>query len=55
MTEAEKKSFPNGKKGVFVRFEIEARVVYGASDLKKLYQEAGEPLPGTRTSGIPQN
>jgi type IV pilus assembly protein PilM len=55
MTEAEKKSFPNGKKGIFVRFEIEARVVYGTSDLKKLYQEAGEPLPGTRTSSIPQS
>ena len=53
VTEAEKISFPNGKKGTFVRFEIVARVIYGASDLKKLYQELGEPLPneqGVRAS-----
>jgi type IV pilus assembly protein PilM len=46
ITESATLSFPNGKKGSFVRFEIESRVIYGASDLKKLFQELGQPLPG---------
>lgn len=49
-TEADKVSFPNGQRGAFVRFEISSRVLYGASDLKELFRQAGEPLPGARSS-----
>ena len=47
-TESDRVSFPNGQRGEFVRFEIETRVLYGASDLKKLFEQTGEPLPGAR-------
>ncbi|MBM4291334.1 MAG: PilN domain-containing protein [Deltaproteobacteria bacterium] len=50
-TEATRLTFPNGRAGSFVRFEIDARVLYGASDLKRLFELAGEPLPGAPTSG----
>lgn len=45
VTEQELKSFPNGRKAQFVRFEMLLRVIYGASDLKRLFQENNEPLP----------
>lgn len=47
-TELDRISFPNGQRGAFVRFEIETRVLYGVSDLKKLFDQTGEPLPGAR-------
>ena len=49
-TEATRLTFPNGRSGAFVRFEIDARVVYGASDLKRLFELTGEPLPGAQGS-----
>ena len=45
MTETQPISFPNGRRGQFVRFEMGLRVVYGASDLKQLFQENGEQIP----------
>ena len=51
-TEADKVSFPNGRRGEFVRFEIESRALYGASDLKALFEQSGEPLPGSAGSSI---
>lgn len=47
-TEATRLTFPNGRSGPFVRFEIDARVIYGASDLKRLFELTGEPLPGAQ-------
>ena len=45
MTENEMKGFTNGRRAQFVRFEMLLRVIYGTSDLKKLFQDSGEPLP----------
>lgn len=51
-TESDRISFPNGQRGEFVRFEIETRVLYGASDLKKMFDQTGEPLPGARAEAL---
>ena len=45
MTETELINFPNGRSTNFVRFEMNLRVVYGASDLKRLFYAQGESLP----------
>lgn len=45
MTENEMKGFENGRRAQFVRFEMLLRVIYGTSDLKKLFQDSNEPLP----------
>ena len=45
MTESEKISFANGRSSAFVRFEMNLRVIYGASDLKRLFFDQNEPLP----------
>lgn len=53
-TEADKVSFPNGRRGEFVRFEIESRALDGASDLKTLFEQSGEPLPGSTGASTSQ-
>ena len=45
MTENELKGFSQGRRAQFVRFEMWLRVIYGASDLKRLFQQNNEPLP----------
>ena len=45
VTETELKTFSNGRRSKFVRFEMLLNVIYGASDLKRLFQENMEPLP----------
>ena len=45
MTESEKISFANGRSSTFVRFEMNLRVIYGASDLKRLFFDQNEQLP----------
>lgn len=45
MTENELKGFNNGRRAQFVRFEMLLRVIYGASDLKRLLLDSNEPLP----------
>ena len=51
-TESEKITFPNGYKAVFTRFEIETQIVYGVSDLKRLFEQAGEPIPGRKSARL---
>lgn len=45
LTESEQITFTTGRSSTFVRFEMNLRVVYGASDLKRLFAAQGEPLP----------
>jgi type IV pilus assembly protein PilM len=45
MTENELKGFNNGRRAQFVRFEMLLRVIYGTSDLKRLFLDSNEPLP----------
>jgi len=51
-TESDRVSFPNGQRGEFVRFEIETQVLFGASDLKLLFEQTGEALPGARAEKV---